>query len=70
VGFLGVAEGGGGVFEGLPGMFVTGEMIFFAVMSGRNAMSVSGPFVKFRGSLMRILGHSGAFSILFQGVGL
>lgn len=62
--FLRVPEGFGRVFHRLLGVFVPGQMIFFAVMSGGRAVSVCRQFVKLGGSLMGVLWHS----VSFQGM--
>ena len=41
----------------LPRMFMSGLMIFFAVVRRSNAVRVRGEFVEFRSSLMRIIWH-------------
>lgn len=41
-----------GVFERLPGLFLSGLVIFLAVMHSGSAMRMRGKFVKFRGSLV------------------
>jgi hypothetical protein len=41
-----------GVFHGLLGVLVAGQMIFFAMMRGSHAVSVRGEFVKFSSSLV------------------
>lgn len=47
----------GGVFHCLPREFVTGQVIFFAVVYGSDAVCVRCEAVKFRSSLMRIRWH-------------
>ena len=42
----------GGVFQGLPGMFVPSLMVFFAVVRRRNAVCVRGKIVHLCGSIM------------------
>jgi hypothetical protein len=49
------------VLHGLPGVLVSGEVIFFAMMYRGRAMRVSGLFVKFGGALMRIVWHDDPF---------
>jgi hypothetical protein len=39
-------------FHGLPGVFLSGKVIFFSMMHRGSAMSVRGLFVKFSGALM------------------
>ncbi|GAC1616111.1 MAG: hypothetical protein PVS2B2_13430 [Candidatus Acidiferrum sp.] len=55
--FLGPLEGFIGMFQGLLGMLVSGLMIFFSVVHGSGTMRVRGEFVKFCGSLVRIIWH-------------
>ena len=63
VGLFGKFEGFGGVFHCLAGMFVAGEVVFFAVVGGGGLVSVGGLHVKFSGTLMRIVGHGGSVGI-------
>lgn len=55
--FLRPFEGIPGMLESLPGKFVGRQMIPFAMLGGSGTVGVRGHFVKFRGSLMRILRH-------------
>jgi hypothetical protein len=59
--FLRGSEGFGRVLHRLLGVFVSGQMIFFAVMNGGRAVSVCRQFVKLGGSLMGVLWHSVSF---------
>jgi hypothetical protein len=45
------------ILQGLLGVFVSGQVIFFSVVHCRSAMCVRGLFVKFSGALMRIVWH-------------
>ena len=40
------------MFQRLPGMLLTGLMIFLAMMNGSRAVGMRGQFVKLGGSLM------------------
>jgi hypothetical protein len=51
-----------GVFHGLAGMFVSGEVILLAVLRGGGTVRVRGHFVEFGSSIMRIVVHHGSFS--------
>jgi hypothetical protein len=51
----------------LLGEFVAGQVILFAVMHGRGAVGVCCQFVKFSGSLVRILWHHISFQIVTIG---
>jgi hypothetical protein len=51
----------GGVLHCLAGVLVAREVILLAVMDGSGAVGVRGHFVKFSGSLMRIVIHDGSF---------
>jgi hypothetical protein len=57
MGFLCELVSLGGVLQGLPGIFVSGHMVFFTVMRSSNTMCVRGQIVKLCGSLMRVFGH-------------
>ena len=61
MGFLGSPKGFGSVLQGLPGMFVAGQVIFFAVMYGCRAVSMRRHFVKLSGSLVGIPWHNISF---------
>lgn len=56
-GFLGFPEGSRRVFHGLPGMLVSGKVIFLPVIRCGCAMRVRGLFVKFRCSNVRVSRH-------------
>ncbi len=47
----------GGVFHGLPGKFVPGLMVFFAVVRRGNTVCVRGEIVVLRGFLVRVFWH-------------
>jgi len=47
-----------GMFQGLFGMLMSGQVIFFLVMHCGNTVRVGREFVKLRSPLMRIIGHS------------
>jgi len=49
------------ILHGLLGVFVSGEVIFFAMMYRGRAMRVRCLFVKFGGALMRIVWHDESF---------
>jgi hypothetical protein len=51
-------HGFGRVFQGLPGMLVSGQMIFFAVVHGGSAVRVGSLFVELGSSLVRVIWHS------------
>jgi hypothetical protein len=55
--FLCVLVGLGGVFQGLPGVLVCGQVIFVAVVLRRNSVSVRGKIVELSGSPVGILCH-------------
>lgn len=57
MGFLRILKRLLGVFESLPGMFVSGLVIFLAVMHGGSAMRVRGEFVELCRTLMRVSWH-------------
>jgi hypothetical protein len=42
------------VLEGLPGEFVSGQVIFFSVMLGGSAVGLGGEHVKFSGLLVGV----------------
>ena len=46
-----------GVFQGLPGMFVCGLVVFFAVMRRGDTVCVCGEIVELCSSLMRVFWH-------------
>jgi hypothetical protein len=46
-----------GVFHRQPGLLVRGQVVFLAMMRGRNAVCMRREFVEFRGSLVRIIRH-------------
>jgi hypothetical protein len=46
-----------GVFQRFPGMFVARQMIFFAVVHRSRTVRVRRLLMKFRRSLVRIVGH-------------
>ena len=47
-----------GVFQRLFRVFMPGQMIFFPMVRGRSSVRVSGKFVKFGSSLVRVIWHS------------
>ena len=47
-----------GMFHGLLGMLVPGQVIFFPVMRGGGAVRVRSEFMELRGSLMRVIWHA------------
>ena len=47
-----------GMFQRLPGMLVSGLVIFFPVMHGGSTVRVCGLLVEFGSSLVRVLWHS------------
>jgi len=57
VSFLRILKRFLGVFESLPGMFVSGLVIFLAVMHSGSAMRMRGKFVKLCRPLMRVSWH-------------
>jgi hypothetical protein len=61
VGFLGGSKRLGSMFHRLPGVFVAGLVVTLAMMDGSCSMSMRGHFVKFGGSLVRILWHGTSF---------
>ena len=58
--FLGRLERFIGMFQRLPGMLVSGLVIFFPVVRGCGTVRVRGEFVKFSSSLVRFIWHSGS----------
>jgi hypothetical protein len=46
-----------GVFQGLPGMLMSGLVVFFSVMNGGSAVRVRGAFVELGGPLVRVRWH-------------
>jgi hypothetical protein len=65
---FGPLHGFAGVFQGLSGMLVAGQMIFFAVVCGGSAVRVGSLFVEFSSSLVRVIWHGvpafgGKFSV-------
>jgi hypothetical protein len=58
VSFLCQLECFSGVFQGLPGMFLPGFMVFFAVVRRSRTVRVGGQIVQFRGSIVHIFWHS------------
>jgi hypothetical protein len=56
--FLGRLERFIGMFQRLPGMLVSGLVIFFPVMHGGSTVRVCGLLVEFDSSLVRVLWHS------------
>jgi hypothetical protein len=48
--------------HGLPGVLMSGQVIFFSMMHCGGAMSVRGLFVKLSGALMGIIWHGDPFS--------
>jgi hypothetical protein len=46
-----------GMLHRLSGQFVSGQVVFFAVVYGSDAVSVRCEVVKFGGSLVKIIGH-------------
>ena len=46
-----------GMFQRLPGMLVSGLVIFFVVVCGGSAVCMCGKFVEFGSSSMRVLWH-------------
>ena len=47
----------GGVFQGLPGMLLSGLMIFLTVVRRGNTVCVRGEIVELRGSLVHVFWH-------------
>jgi hypothetical protein len=47
-----------GMFRCLPGMFVSGLVIFFPVVHGGSTVRVCGEFVEFGSPLVRVIWHS------------
>ena len=47
-----------GMFQGLFGMLMSSQVIFFPVMHGGSTVRVGREFMEFRRSLMRIIRHS------------
>ena len=45
------------MFQGLPGMFVPGLMIFFSVVRRGNTVRLRGKIVHLRGSIMFVFWH-------------
>jgi hypothetical protein len=46
-----------GMFQGLSGMLVPGQVIFFSVVRGSSPVRVCGEFVEFGSSLVRVVRH-------------
>jgi hypothetical protein len=46
------------MFQGLFGMLVPGQMIFFPVVRGGSSVRVCGEFMEFGSSLVQVLWHS------------
>jgi hypothetical protein len=59
--FSRVLKGLGSVFHRLPGVFVSCQVIFFAMMHGRRTVGMSSHFVKLGGPLVEILRHNISF---------
>jgi hypothetical protein len=55
--FLRRLESRVGMFHCLPGMLVSGLVIFFPVMDGGSTVRVCGEFVEFGSSLVRVFWH-------------
>ncbi len=47
-----------GIFHGLPGVLVSGLVIFFPMVRGRRTVRVCGEFVELSSSLVRVIWHS------------
>lgn len=43
------------MFDGLPGIFLTGTVMLFIAVTGGSAVRLRGKLVKFRGSLVGII---------------
>jgi hypothetical protein len=56
--FLRGLQGFVGMFQGLLGMFMSGQMIFFPVVHSSGTVRVGREFMELRRSLMRVIGHS------------
>ncbi len=54
MGLLCVLVGSLGMFEGLSGEFVSGQVIFFSVMFGGGPMGLGGKHVEFSGLLVGV----------------
>jgi hypothetical protein len=52
--------------HGLLGVLMSGQVIFFSMMHCGGAMSVGGLFVKFSGTLMRIVWHDDPFLVKLE----
>ncbi len=57
MGFLRPLKSFIGMFQGLFGMLVPGQVIFFTVVSGGGAVRVCGELVEFGSSLVRVIWH-------------
>ncbi len=57
MGFLRPLKSFIGMFQGLLGMLVPGQVIFFTVVRGGGAVRVRGEFVEFGSSLVRVVWH-------------
>jgi hypothetical protein len=53
-----------GVFQGLLGKFVSGQVILFTMVRGGGTVSVCGEFVEFGSSLVRVVWHDVSFCYL------
>ena len=66
MGFLCELESFAGMFECLPGMLVSGLVIFFVMMSCCNPVRVCCKIVQLRGSLMHVFWHILSFLLDFE----
>jgi hypothetical protein len=57
--FLRQLERFSGMFHCLPGVFLPGLVIFFAMVGRGGAVRMRGKFMEFSGSLVRIVWHVG-----------
>ena len=62
--FLRQLESPGGMLQGLSGMFVTRQVIFFPMVHSSSTVSMGGEFVELGSSLVRIVWHTRSYLIL------
>jgi hypothetical protein len=56
--FLGELESFGGMLQGLPGMLMSGLVIFLAMVHGSRTVRMCDEFMELGSSLMRVVWHS------------
>jgi hypothetical protein len=64
MGFLRQLESPGGMLQGLSGMFVTRQVIFFPMVHSSSTVSMGREFVELGSSLVRIVWHTRSYLIL------